>query len=672
MKTNAQTSGKRITVSRAIVTSLALMVMFLFTAGITIPQPINYKAKLKNSSGQPLTGSHTIYASIYQGGSPGVAGSGTLKFSEHGTVNLTDGILDFGIGQHTNTFGSNLRYEMFKNQPVFVQIAVDDPSNVVLPREQLQYAPLAFTSEDAFRKDGESFVTVELSDTPLNNAVALVNAYYVAKNRNPYGLPRSPTNRVTVLVPPGKYGFTGGFTMNLDTDYVDVVGVSAVRDDQFLDGVAPTISGANGILRQSASDVRIENLVVSCSRSGGPVNGDATDPAAYHPESDTTATVIRNCEFRDDGLGFCHSTRWNIIYSGVYTNCKAGTAAFGNFQLMSSRPTAIRPDRKGARAFLFGTIASGKFTNCTGGDYSFGGEFGQASGTFTDCRAGNLSFAPGGLVSGTFTRCTAGDYSFAAGGTASGTFTDCTAGSDCYGRNGFCTGTFINCTGGYYAFGSLNGIASGTFTRCTGDFESFGGNGSLASGSFTDCKGGVGSFGSGTDFDPNVFAPGVATGTFTNCIGGDRSFAGTGSSHLTTASASGTFIRCTGGDESFGAAGGLANGSFTNCTAGAKSFGGDGDIPGNTVGARLSGCRMNSPTWTGTFSGRMENCYWGTGLKCAAGALIYGSIFAGTLDLNNTACGVAQSRAESIINNGSNLFGATNAFALNIANPDVN
>ena len=71
------------------------------------------------------------------------------------------------------------------------------------------------------------------------------------------------------------------------------------------------------------------------------------------------------------------------------------------------------------------------------------------------------------------------------------------------------------------------------------------------------------------------------------------------------------------------------------------------------------------------FEGRMENCRWERGRFCAARARIYGSTFAGTLDLGNT-CGRRDAVAgQGHLNAANNVFGATNAAAMNIADPDV-
>jgi hypothetical protein len=218
----------------------------------------------------------------------------------------------------------------------------------------------------------------------------------------------------------------------MDTDYVDLVGLSTARDDQY-------IYRANNVLVQTASDVRIENLLLHYT-------GTSTSFFAYYPDvtwDDGTshtgsppATRIRNCEFQATN----RSMRIQVEYAGAYEDCTGG----GDF--------------------TFGGVgtASGTFTNCTGGDYAFGGSSGTASGTFTNCTGGEYAFGGlSGVASGTFTNCTAGYYAFAGGGTASGTFTNCTGGERAFGASGTASGTFVNCVADNYAFGGGSGDTTG-------------------------------------------------------------------------------------------------------------------------------------------------------------------------------------------------------------------
>lgn len=557
---------------------------------VTATPLINYQAKLTDSGGNPVSGTHTMYFSIYLAGNEMTSGSGTLQFSESASVGpIGGGVVNHAIGSGTNIFGSSLGPDKFSTTTeMYLEVAIDSAANVILPRTRLAYVPLAFRAGQAANSDllnglpssaflqgshnhdgvyikatGGAHVAVDTTDSATTNGENLLAAYDTAKNLAPNGQALSATNRATVLVMPGNYDLGSG-QLAMDTEFVDVVGVSGNRDDQYIHST--TNGDLTGVLRQIANDVHIENLLIQSTRSGSQVFGLSNEPAAYFPNSDTTATVLRNCEFRDkDGTGMeSNSMRGQITYSGTYIDVTGGLAAFG-----------------------YGGTASGYFKNCRGGINSFG-TLGVASGTFVDCVGDNATFGYSGVTSGNFTRCTGGNYAF----------------------GGLCSGTFIDCSGGTQAFG--------------------------------------------------YFQP--ASGTFTNCHGGQDAFA-------VGSSASGTFTGCIGGAYSFGS-GGSANGTFVNCSGDNFSFGG---IGGSTVGGRLTGCKMTgASTWGSTFSGRMENCYWGSGFKCAPSARIYGSTIAGTLDLDTTATGVCQTRAKDIINEGLNVFGASSAAAFNIEGTNVN
>nr|ACS83704.1 hypothetical protein WISOIL_0015 [uncultured bacterium AOCefta2] len=453
----------------------------------------NYQAKLTDLSGAPLTGVHAMFFSVFSGGSAGSAGSGTLVFSEVAGVTLNDGVADHVVGTGANLYGGALTPDSFNlSANMYLQVAVDSAANVVLPRTLLVPVPFAiksFETVNAIKNQTSTYVATQVTTSAVTNGANLLAAYAIARVLTPNGQSLSATNRSVVLVAPGRYDLTTG-QLTLNTDFVDLVGLSTAREDQY---IFSATNGTNtGVLRQTANDVRIENLLVQSTRSSGGAGISNGDPAAYFPNTSKPATVIRNCEFRDDGGGHSHSMRVAITYEGTFIDCKAGDGSFGGEQ---------------------NGIASGTFTNCSGGDHAFGGNGGSASGTFT------------------------------------------------------------NCTAGLQAFGAGTGLGDGS-----------------------------------------------ATGIFNNCIGGSNSFGGT------------------------------------------SAF---------STGARLYGCRMTGTSWASTFSGRMENCFWGTGFTCSNTARIYGSIIAGTLDLNSTAAGVTGTRAKDIIDEGSNTFGATSAAAFNLEDASV-
>ncbi|MBP7638449.1 MAG: hypothetical protein KBA18_11280 [Kiritimatiellae bacterium] len=309
-------------------------------------------------------------------------------------------------------------------------------------------------------RTSEAYVVVEAASDAATNGTKLLEAYAAAKALTPFGAALSATNRAVVLVPPGKYNL-GGTPLTIDTDYVDLVGVSTARDDQY-------IYRADNVLVQTASDVRIENLLVYYSSTTGSVHAyypNATwDDGVSHTGS-PPATRIRNCEFRASLNGM----RIGVEYAGVYEDCVSGSQAFGGGS---------------------GGTASGTFIHCTGGNTSFGG-YGTASGTFIHCTGGTYAFGGYyGTASGKFIDCTGENYTFGGWhGTAIGTFTDCTGGNNAFGGNsGAASGTFNNCIGGSSAFGGY-GTASGTFNNCTGGEYAFGGYaGTSTGGSFHGCR----------------------------------------------------------------------------------------------------------------------------------------------------------------------------------------
>jgi hypothetical protein len=275
---------------------------------------------------------------------------------------------------------------------------------------------------DKLNRTGDAYVVVETTASEIQNGNNLLAAYAAAKALTPHGQPLAASNRAAVIVPPGRYDLGSG-QLTLDTEFVDLIGLSTARENQHIFGVS---NGPNtGVLGQTANDVHIENLTVECTRDTGGLLYDGTDPAAYFPDTNLPATRVRNCAFRAAAGWSALGMRTHIEYSGTFTNCTGGDGAFG----------------------AAGT-ASGTFEGCTGGDEAFGGGTGTASGTFEGCTGAEWSFGGGGgTASGTFHNCTGGEGSFGGGGgTASGTFEGCTGGNSAFGSAGMTLGgRFTNC-----------------------------------------------------------------------------------------------------------------------------------------------------------------------------------------------------------------------------------
>ena len=448
------------------------------------------------------------------------------------SVDASQAIQDAAIAMNAGDIATNA-----------ANIATKANSSTVIASQAAQDAVIATKADatDVLPRVGEAHVLVTVTDNATTNGTNLLAAYAEAKALTPHGAALSATNRAVVIVPPGSYDLGTG-QLTLDAEFVDLVGLTTNRDSQYIFGTSNGVG--TGVLGQTADDVRIENLAVECTRASGGVLFDATDPAAYFPDTTKLATLVRNCSFRADNSNAL-AMRAAIEYAGTFTDCTGSAYGFG----------------------YYGT-ASGTFTNCNGGGRAFG-ESGTASGTFTNCVC----------ISGGF-----GGHN----GAASGTFTDCTGGTNSFGggTGGTASGTFLNCTGGAKSFGYTNGTVSGTFTNCSGGDYSFGGYGT-ANGTFTGCAGGEYAFG----FN------GTASGTFTNCIGGRFSFGSAGT-------ASGFFTNCTGADYAFAGSGGTASGTFTGCIAEFSGFGNGGDA----TGGKFYHCTGGSSSFTTTGSPTVHYC----------------------------------------------------------------
>ncbi len=433
-----------------------------------IPGLINYKGQITDSSGEVLTGPLNMTFTLWDAETGGTQLGAGFNDTDSLTPN-EHGLYDTLIGDDG---GVMIPDSVFRHDSVWLNVQVNGEN--LTPRTRLTpfgAALHAGSAGDADTVDGlnasafirgsaPAYVVVETTDNALTNGANLIAAYATARTLTPHGQPLGVDNRATVLVPPGRFDL-GTAQLEMDTEFVDLVGLSTARENQHIYGTSDGYG--TGVLRQTADDVKIENLLVELIDTGLDVNYDGQGPAAYFPDTALANTIIRNCSFKADdtlfqqvgGPYFGWSMRIGLEYAGYYEDCKSGYWSFGG-----------------------SGNASGTFNNCTGGDFSFG-SYGPASGIFNDCTAGHYSFGFDNTASGTFNNCTAGNNTFGSGYEA------------------IASGTFINCTGGDVSFGSgHNSTASGTFSYCTGGDVSFGvGNPpTAAGGTFHYCSGGPASF----------------------------------------------------------------------------------------------------------------------------------------------------------------------------------
>lgn len=282
--------------------------------------------------------------------------------------------------------------------------------------------------------DGPHYLFVPGDRTPAENAIDLKATYDLAKISTPDGNALSATNRIKVLVGPGKYDFRNDY-LNINASYVDVVSLSGDCDVDII------TSHSSGIVIDY-NNVYIRGISVGTRKIS--INGDFP------------LLTLENCE---GGDGSFNSTS---KLSGTFINCIGGEKSFG-----------------------YNCSIIGVFKNCIASHSSFGyldaGSMGIDNALFENCVAGNYSFGYGSglqinnVDNCVFTNCTAGTYSFAVGSKS-------------------VDSTWINCTGGDYCFGSNTTTSKGTYENCVAGIRSFGRS---AEGTYRNCKASNDSFGKG-------------------------------------------------------------------------------------------------------------------------------------------------------------------------------
>lgn len=442
------------------------------------PGVMNYQGRLTNTSGNPVTSTVSVTFTFWSAATNGSQlGSG---FSDTDSVTPdANGVCSTEIGDDP---GNPIPPPVFASDSVWLNVNVGGTS--IVPRTHVSSSGFAI---NALPGSGPAYEVVKVTDSQTSNGANLLAAYARAKTLTPYNSLLGSTNRVVVLVPPARYDLRFD-QLVMDTRFVDLVGMSTAHADQYIFGRSN--GPGTGVLRITTTDVHLENLTVFCLPSAGLLNNDASDPAAYYPDTNLHTEAV-NCEFGNSPFAF--ATRVGIIYPGTYTNCVAADYAFGAFSGTASGIFTNCTCGYGSFAGLNG-IASGTFRNCTGTGPAFGGHYGTGSGTFIDCIGGQEAF--GFSASGTFNRCTGGQGSFGGiGGNASGTFTGCSGGPSSFASDGTANGTFTNCTAGDGSFaGGSVGVATGLFAECTGGNNSFGTGGTAPGGRFRYCAGGTSSF----------------------------------------------------------------------------------------------------------------------------------------------------------------------------------
>jgi hypothetical protein len=334
----------------------------------------------------------------------------------------------------------------------------------------------------------------------FSNGKELVDKLAFAKTLTPNGQLLSDTNRMTVLVAPGKYDVD--FTLEMDTPYIDLVSLTG-NADVFLTSLNSSSATA---IKVTTSDIKIKGFNLQ--------GNNIIIEGAY-----------RNNYFENiigsDG-SFSNGTFEGEV-AGNFKNCVGGNGCFANM--------------KNEEILVFSTLE-----NCTALDHSFGLEIVES--TLINCLAGANSFGFFTIAESILNDCESGMESFGcAKGIFGSTLTNCSADGFSFGRTDVLEQPTIikksqlnNCKAGVNSF-SVRNVDDSSFINCVGGDESFGAD--IANSIYKNCKGGNNSFGAGLQSWENL----IAGGSFYNCEAGIQSF-GTNISN-------GNYYYCIAGDNSF-------------------------------------------------------------------------------------------------------------------------
>nr|ACS83711.1 Kelch-like ECH-associated protein 1 [uncultured bacterium AOCefta2] len=235
------------------------------------PVRFNYQAKLSNSSGA-LQGLHTIYVGLWDGGTSGSAGSGTLVYSETAAVTASNGVVNHAVGTGNSSGGPGpLTESIFaSSNDIFLQIGVDSPANVVLPRSRLESVPFAINSRSSQNGILSGMVAFGNSATAPPGFTALGTTIYASWQRPQKSIPTARFDAGAA----GNY-VMGGFT--------DVLGT--LRTNEYYNPVTDQWTTATDmpISRAGLRCVELNNLIYAIGGYSSVLNADMGANDVFDP-----------------------------------------------------------------------------------------------------------------------------------------------------------------------------------------------------------------------------------------------------------------------------------------------------------------------------------------------------------------------------------------------------
>lgn len=304
---------------------------------------------------------------------------------------------------------------------------------------------------------GDAYVIVSGTANVLTNGLNLGAAYTAAKTKTPHGTALAAGNRYTIFLTPGVFDLGAG-TLTLDTQYIDIIGLSSNTGEQNL--VNSTVDLGDTVITSStkpinltaaSQDITIANVCLKTTTSGN----DSCIETTQSGYGNGGGLKIKNVLLAYGGSGN-RITQWDKNFLGYWEDVRA-------LDITGSTST-----RAFGASVASGVTISGTFIRCKGEASAWGGENNVSitlSGTFIDCEGSANSFAGGSgtsTLSGVFLRnrntLSAGGFMGGTSGTMSGYFEGNVGDS---GNNNFgggtMSGTMVGNSGGAVSWTSVTG-----------------------------------------------------------------------------------------------------------------------------------------------------------------------------------------------------------------------
>lgn len=324
-----------------------------------------WQARLTDTAGVPLAPAPRVLTfGLYRGGSPDAAGSGALVYRETAAVDVAAG----GIASHSvgtgvpdsgqPAFGAaTLRAAAGSGDTaidVHLQVAVDTPANVILPRTRLDSVPFALASADGDAR-------TPLSAAATTTTITVPGSYYLTAN---IAATTAPGADGIVIAAPDVTLDLNGFALRGAPGSGAGVRALPGADRCQVRGGSVSGWGATGVDLSAAVSAAVRGVRAGDNAGAGIHGG--------------SGCVVENCSAEGNGArGSCAGIV--VGDAGVVRGC----SSTGNFSAAAG-VGAMRGIQGGQGATITGCSANGNKASGTG--LGAGIQVGNNS-TVTDCAA---------------------------------------------------------------------------------------------------------------------------------------------------------------------------------------------------------------------------------------------------------------------------------------------